>query len=546
MLPAVFVFLFLDDYLHPLLEEGKELQGGLIYYSMLGLVFMLLMFLFARWQYQSTYTTVYDESANRRISLAEKLRRLPLSFFGAKNLSDLTLTIMDDSTDLEHTFSHAVPQLFASVISLLLIICALFFYNWQLSLALLWVVPAAAAVILLAKKFLHKENKKHYLQKRDVSEHIQEGIDSFQEIKAYNKQEEFLAQFDAKLNIYENGLTRGELLAGSLVNSAQGLLKLGLATVIITGAVLLAAGQLSLFVFLLFLVVASRIYEPMNEVFSNLAALFYLDIRINRMKEMQTMPTQTGGKDFEPKGFGLEFREVCFSYEEGRDVLNSVSFTARQGEVTALVGPSGSGKSTLTRLAARFWDVDSGKVLLGGQDISKIDPELLLQNYSVVFQDVVLFNASVMDNIRIGKKDATDDEVLKVAQLAQCESFVNKLPAGYDTMIGENGLKLSGGERQRLSIARALLKDAPIVLLDEATASLDVENESKIQAALSELIRNKTVLIIAHRMRTVVNADKIVALEQGCVVECGSPDVLIAQNGLFAHMLQRQLSVCYK
>ncbi len=542
MLPAVFVFLFLEDYLRPVFSPSTSVAHGILYYSILGIVFMIIMYIFAVLQYRSTYTTVYDESANRRISLAEKLRKLPLAFFGEKNLSDLTATIMDDCTDLEHTFSHAVPQLFASLISLCLIAIGMAFYNWQLTLSLFWVVPLAMAIILLSKRGIFKSNETNYQKKRAVTEHIQEGLDTIQEIKSYNQEEDYLKKLDTKINTYEKILTRNELTLGILVNGSQSILKLGLASVIIVGANLLAAGKVDLFTYLIFMVIGSRIYNPINEVMNNLAALFYLDVRINRMNEMEALPIQQGTTEFKPKGFDIEFREVDFSYEQGKQILNKVSFTAKQGEKTALVGPSGSGKSTAAKLAARFWDIQAGEITLGGQDISRIDPETLLKNYSVVFQDVVLFNASIMDNIRIGKRDASDEEVKRVAKLAQCDEFINKMPKGYQTVIGENGETLSGGERQRISIARALLKDAPIVLLDEATASLDVENETKIQAGISELVRNKTVLIIAHRMRTVANADKIVVLKDGQVAETGSPEELKKQNGIFAKMIERQVA----
>lgn len=540
MLPAVFMFFFLEDYLRPILHPGASPLHGLLYYSLLGIGFMLLMYICAVLQYRSTYTTVYEESANRRISLAEKLRILPLAFFGEKNLSDLTATIMDDCTDLEHTFSHAVPQLFASIISIALIAVGMAFYNWQLTLALFWVVPIALAVILLAKRNMHKGNETNYLNKRAVSEQIQEGLETIQEIKSYNREEDYLDKLDEKIGTYEKVLTRNELTTGIFVNGSQSILKLGLASVIIVGAHLLAEGTLDLFTYLIFMVIGSRIYAPIHEVLNNLAALFYLDVRISRMNEMEALPVQQGTADFHPDGFDIEFRHVDFSYETGKQVLQNVSFTARQGEITALVGPSGSGKSTAAKLAARFWDIQSGRILLGGQDISLVEPEALLKNFSIVFQDVVLFNASIMDNIRIGRREATDEEVMHVARLAHCDEFIGRMPQGYQTVIGENGETLSGGERQRISIARALLKDAPIVLLDEATASLDVENETRIQAGISELVRNKTVLIIAHRMRTIVNADKIVVLESGEVAEAGAPADLQRRNGVFARMVARQ------
>ncbi len=543
MLQAVFIFIFFKEYLLPFINNTEPSGRGVDYFALLALGFMVVTWVVAVFQYRSTYTIVYDESATRRISLAEKLRKLPLAFFGEKNLSDLTSTIMADNTDLEHTFSHAVPQLFASIASIGLVAVGLFIYDWRLGLSLFWVVPVAASVLLLSKKMQRRNNELVYRQKRDVTAYIQEGIDTVQEIKAYSNSDKYLSELDLKLKDYESMLTRGELITGGLVNSAQGVLKLGIVSVIVTGAHLFATGGTDLFTWLMFLIVASRVFDPVNDVFNNLAALFYLDIRIHRMNEIEAMKIQEGGSDFDPENFDIEFDSVNFSYEVDKPVLNNVSFTAKQGEITALVGPSGGGKTTAVKLAARFWDVNSGKITLGGRDIEEIDPETLLQHYSVVFQDVVLFNASIMENIRIGRRGASDEEVLRVAELAQCDDFVSAMTDGYETVIGENGETLSGGERQRISIARALLKDAPIVLLDEATASLDVENETKIQAGISELVRNKTVLIIAHRMRTVANADKIVVLEDGCVAESGSPYELKLSGGIFAGMVNRQMQV---
>ena len=540
MLPFVFVFLFLDDYLRPALNPGAQAEKDIVYYVVLGLSFILVTYLIGVRQYNSTYTSVYDESAARRVSLAEKLRKLPMAFFGEKNLSDLTSTIMDDCTDLEHTFSHSVPQLYAALISIGLVAVAMFFWNWQLALALFWVVPVALLMVLMSKKTMSRRNRENYLKKRAVSEKIQEGLENIQEIKACNREPEYLNGLYDKIDTYERDQTRGELLLGVLVNGAQSVLKLGLASVIIVGAAMLSRGSLDLFTWLVILVLGSRIYSPIDEVLNNLAALFYLDVRIDRMKEMEAMPSQGGSRDFSPEDFDIEFRNVSFAYEEGKQVLENVSFTARQGETTAIVGPSGSGKSTAVKLAARFWDINGGVITLGGRDISKIDPETLLKYYSVVFQDVVLFNASVMENIRIGRRSASDEEVLRAARLAQCDEFVSKMPDGYRTVIGENGDTLSGGERQRISIARAMLKNAPIVLLDEATASLDVENETKIQAGLSELVKDKTVLVIAHRMRTIADTDKVVVIEDGHVTECGSPEELRKAGGWFARMSERQ------
>ncbi len=503
---------------------------------------MLGTWLLAVLQYRSTYTTIYDESANRRVALAEKLRRLPLAFFGTRNLSDLTATIMSDNTEMEHTFSHAVPQLVASVLSIVLIAMGLFIFEWRLALALFWVVPLAAACLLLSKTWQRRNNRRIYDRKRAVTDSIQEGLENVQEIKSFRLEERFMADMGQQLDDYEKHLIRTELTTGVLVNGAQSLLKLGLAGVILLGAHLVSRGEVELFTYLVYLLVASRVYEPVNDVFNNLAALYHLDIRIDRLREIQELATQTGAKEFTPEHHDIEFRDVSFAYDADKPVLTGVSFTAREGRITALVGPSGCGKTTTALLAARFWDPGQGEVWLGGRNLRGIDPEILLRHFSVVFQDVVLFNASIMENIRIGRRGADDEEVRRVARLARCDEFIARLPAGFDTVIGENGETLSGGERQRISIARALLKDAPIVLLDEATASLDVENETRIQDALSELTRGKTVLVIAHRMRTIAHAHKVVVLDGGRVVEEGSPADLRARQGLFAKMMERQMT----
>lgn len=535
MLPPTYLFLFLMEYL----EVGTD-QHTLWFYILLAVVLMGMMFFIARWQYDSTYTTIYNESAQRRISLAEKLRRLPLAFFGERNLSDLTSTIMEDCTSLEQIFSHAVPQLFASVLSMFIIAVSLFFYDWRLAVALFWVVPMALATLLLARHQLDKAFVHLYHVKRGVTEQVQEGLECVQEIKSYCGEKAYNQSFDKRLKDYEKELVNHELVAGVFVNLSAMILKLGMPTVIITGAWLLQRGEVSIFIYLAFLLVSAMVYNPIQDVCNNLAILAFLDVRINRMKEMEAMPEQKGNKDVAMDNYDIEFRNVSFAYETEKQVLHNVSFTAKQGEVTALVGPSGGGKSTTAKLAARFWDIDGGKILLGGNDIAHIDPETLLRNYAVVFQDVLLFNASVADNIRIGKRDATDEEVRRVAQLAQCDDFISRMPQSYDTVIGENGETLSGGERQRISIARALLKDAPVILLDEATASLDAENETKIQAGISELIQGKTVIIIAHRMRTVRNADHIVVLGGGTVIEQGAPEDLMAKGGEFARMVKLQ------
>ncbi|HIH95612.1 TPA: ABC transporter ATP-binding protein [Methanosarcina acetivorans] len=538
--PVILSFYFLDEHISSLINSSTSQKSSFLYYVILSAVSFLIMFVIATFQYDSAYTKIYEESAQRRISLAETLRKLPLAFFGKKDIADLSSTIMEDVTQIETLFSHTVPQLYAAGLTLLIMGMMMFFYNWELSLAVFWVVPVAALVFYLSRKFQNSTQVRIYNIKRDISDNIQEGLDSVHEVKSYNREEAFSKALNAKLDNYEKFLIKTELLIGAFINLSYAVLKLGLPSVILVGAYLLSTGTINIFTYIVFLVITARIYNPITDALNNFAALIYLNVRINRMKEMDGMPRQEGRTEFHPKNYDIEFKNVDFSYQDGVQTLQNVNFTAKQGEVTALVGPSGGGKSTVAKLSARFWDIDKGVITMGGEDISRVDPETLLNNFSIVFQDVTLFNSSVMDNIRLGKEDAPDEEVMKAAQLAQCDEFVKKLPQGYDTLIGENGEKLSGGERQRISIARAILKDAPIILLDEATASLDAENESKIQRALSELIKNKTVLIIAHRMRTVSGADKIVVIKDGVIAETGTPFELKENQGIFSSMLKAQ------
>ena len=539
ILPITFIFLFLSDYLRPLLGMGEPTYSWTLYAG-LAIAFSVILYILSGLQYKSTFEAVYNESANRRIRVAEKLRRLPLAFFGQHDLSDLTSTVMADNTELEHTFSHAVPQLFAAVISVLLIALGLFFYDWRLALSIFWVVPLALVVILFARRLVAQRFIENYQLKRRVTEDIQQGIENIREIKAYNGEEAYLRDLDLSLIALEKEMVRDELTGSVLINTSIALLKLGLVSVIIMGITLLEAGKVDLMTYLIFLVFGAGVYAPVEEVFNYSILLSYLDVRIKRMREIEEMPTQTGKTDYTLRSYDITFSHVDFSYEEGKQVLRDISFTAKQGEITALVGPSGGGKSTIAKLAARFWDIDNGLITLGGEDISKIDPEALLSHFAIVFQDVVLFNTSVLENIRIGRQSATDEEVREAARLARCEDFITRLPDGYETVIGENGQKLSGGERQRISIARALLKNAPVILLDEATASLDVENETLMQEGISELVKDKTVLIIAHRMRTIRRANQVVVLRDGAVSECGTPDDLLARHGDFASLVERQ------
>ncbi len=541
ILPVVIAMAFLEDYTG-VLFSGKEPIRNMQFYIIFALGSFFFMYIIARIDYSKTYTKIYHESANARIKLAETLRQLPMAFFGKKDIADLSATIMDDATQIEQMFSHAVPQIFASFISMAMMITMMFFYNWQMSLAIFWVVPIGALVFIFSKGTMSRSHQVIYDKKRIISDHIQESMDMVQEIKSHNQEEKFLENLNSELDLYERELIKGELWGGALINLSHFMLKLGLPSVIFAGAFLLAEGAISIFTYLVFLIIVGRIYDPIMETMNNFAMLMYINIRIKRLKEMNAMPRQTGKGEFNPKNFDIQFEDVNFSYQEGMSTIEGVSFMAKQGEVTALIGPSGGGKSTCAKLAARFWDIDSGTITLGGEDISEIEPETLLKNFSIVFQDVSLFNSTIMENIRLGKRNASDDEVREAARLAQCEEFINRLPEGYDSLIGENGEKLSGGERQRISIARALLKDAPVILLDEATASLDAENESKIQQAISELIKDKTVLIIAHRMRTVMAADKIIAIKEGKIAETGTPAELKERGGIFAKMLEQQAS----
>lgn len=501
---------------------------------------LALLFVLHWFQYASLYLATYRESANRRVSLAETLRRLPLSFFGQRDLSDLTSTMIADCSALDQMFSHYVPQLFASVLSTTVIGICMFCFDWRMALAVLWVMPVALLLTVGSKKIQDAFGRQNILAKRAVSEHIQEGLETVRDIKACGRQAAYLDTLRQKLAAMEHSAIRSELATGVFVCSAQAFLRLGLATTVLVGASLLLNGELSLLYYLGFLFAAARLYDPLGIVLQNISALFSTKLKIERMRAILEAPVQQGREDFTPEGYDIVFEHVGFAYQEGAGVLEDVSFTAKQGEVTALIGPSGGGKSTACKLAARFWDVASGCITLGGVDVATVDPETLLSHYAMVFQDVVLFRDTVMENIRLGRRGASDEEVIRAAVAAQCDGFIRRLPEGYDTIIGENGATLSGGERQRISIARALLKDAPVVLLDEATASLDVENESAVQQALSELLRGKTVLVIAHRMRTVANADHLVVLEGGRVVQQGTPAALYAEGGPYRRMVDLQ------
>lgn len=494
-------------------------------------------------QYNCDYLNTYKESAVRRITLAERMRKLPLSYFGKKDLSDLTTRIMRDCATIESSFSHFYPEFTSSLISTVIIAAALIAYNWRMGLAAVWVLPVSLLIVALSDKAQNRFNKRKLQADLATSDGIQEYLECMRDLRACDASDRYLEGLGGKIDVAEKRHIAAELGVAVFVVSAQLLLKFGIATTALAGGILLARGQLDALTFFMYLMVVSRIYDPMCTSLQNLAAIISCRVNIGRMKEIYDTPLQEGSKEFSPDGYDIVFDNVRFSYNDGEQVLDGVSFTADQGKITALIGPSGGGKSTVAKLAARFWDVQGGKITVGGKDISRVDPETLLGSYSIVFQDVTLFNNTVKENIRIGKKGATDEEVFAAAEAAQCTEFIRKLPRGWDTDIGENGSKLSGGERQRISIARALLKDAPIVLLDEATASLDVENETHLQRALSRLIKDKTVIVIAHRMRTVAGADKLVVLEDGRVAEQGSPRELEGKpDGVYARMKKLQMN----
>lgn len=540
MFPPIIGFVFLFQYLGSLEGIPASVELTLVDYIVIILVMLLVMFFVARWDYVRLYDNVYNESANSRIDIANRLKKLPLSYFGKRDVSDLSATMMSDLNLYEQIFSHSVPHIYATSISTVIISVMILDYNWQLGLAALWVIPVSLLLFSLSKRKQRNDVNAYVKTSRDVLDDLQEQIDQIQEIKSYNLEERTLNEFYHKMDGNTRNKVKMELSAGIATALAGMLMKLGIVSVAIVGANMLIAGQINILVYIAYLILTASIYVPIEGILSFMAMIVTLDSVVARIKEIKTMPIQEGKQEMNPRDYSIDFKDVVFGYEN-YTVINGVSFTAKQGEVTALIGASGSGKTTLTKLAARFWDIQQGKILLGGEDISQIDPETLLKNYAIVFQDVVLFNASIKDNIRIGKKGATDEEVTRVAKIARCDEFIDRMPDGIDTVIGENGERLSGGERQRISIARALLKDAPIILMDEATASLDVENESLIQEALSELIKEKTVIVIAHRMRTIRGANKIVLLHQGKIEAMGTDAELQVQSATYRKMLEKSI-----
>ncbi len=524
------------------LLENNLNKDRIPFYAIASVAILILVFLTNFIQYNATFLTTYRESGVRRTTIAERLRKLPLSYFGKKNIADLTTNIMGDCAMIETASSHWIPELIGAVISVSLVGVSMFiFFDWRMVLASFWVIPVAFIIVITCSNAEKRAVRKNQAVKLEMADGIQECLESVRDLRANNAQNRYMEELEGKIRKVEKFALFTELKMAVYVNSAAIILKLGIGTTAVVGGILFAKGEIDLLTFFMFLMLVSRLYAPMEISLQNFAAIIATGIQCERLDEVLSHEIQTGFEMMETQGYDIVFDHVGFKYADDTDVLKDVSFTAKQGQVTALIGPSGGGKTTISRLAARFWDVNSGKITLGGEDISKIDPETLLTNYSIVFQDVTLFNNTVMENIRIGKSGATDEEVMEAARLANCDEFVELLPDKYNTNIGENGSELSGGERQRISIARAFLKDAPVILLDEATASLDAENETVIQEALSRLIKNKTVLIIAHRMRTIAKADHIVVLKDGVVAEKGSPEFLSGFDSIYSRMTKQQL-----
>lgn len=533
------LYLMMSDFMHVLIDGGQP--GNVMFPLVMVVLFLILSYITHYEQYQTTYGLVYNEVSATRIHLAERLRKLPLGYFGKRDLADLTETLMGDVNRMEHVWSHVLGYLYGAYISTAIVAVCLLVVDWRLAVACLWGVPVAFGLLFGTRKMTERSSRETKEAAIVVSDGIQEALENVREIRSANQEERYLSRLYEKIDRHEKVMTKGELSTGIFINAASVIMRLGVATTILTGASLILRGEIDFMLFFMFLLVITRVYAPFDQSLALIAEMFVSQVSADRINEIYETPVATGTDVFQPEGHDIVFDHISFSYDE-KEVLHDVSFVAKEGCVTALVGPSGSGKSTCARLAARLWDVSEGKILVGGVDISTVDPEVLMRDYSMVFQDVMLFDDTVMENIRLGKRGASDEEVLAAAKAANCDVFVNKLPQGYNTPIGENGTRLSGGERQRISIARALLKDAPIILLDEATASLDVENETKIQEALSHLLKGKTVLVIAHRMRTIAGADHIVVLENGTVKEQGTPDELMHTGGMYQRMsaLQRE------
>lgn len=536
---AVLIYFYFEDTLTPTLEDKAPVFRYTLY-IVYTVVLLVLNFIFNYIQYNALYLVVYQESESQRISLAERIRRLPLSYFAHKDLTDISSTMMNDVSMMEQTLSHFIPQLISSAITTTFISVGLIAYNWQLGLAVVWVIPVAFAVCYCTKRQQHKAHTNSMRMTLETADKTQEYLENVRDIKSNTREQSHLNVLKELYAKQEKTLMRGELGVGIYVTIAQMILKLGIISTAFVGLYLLAAGEISLLIFILYML-ATRLYDPAANALINIAATFASLLSVKRIADIEETPIQSGNEAFNADHYNIEFKHVKFAYRANEWVLNDVTFTAEQGKVTALVGESGGGKSTAIKLAARFWDIQEGEIMLGNCDISKVEPEVLLKNFSIVFQDILLFNNTIMENIRIGKQGASDEQVIAVAKAANCHDFITALPDGYNTMLGENGTRISGGERQRLSIARALLKDAPIILLDEATSALDVHNETLLQQAISKLTQNKTVIVVAHRMRTIAAADKIILLDQGKIAEQGTHQELMAKpNSKYTRMVELQ------
>ena len=533
--PYMIIMQVMQTLIEPL-RTGEPLNVGMLWIlTGCGVVAAAVYGFIYSVEYNSTYTSAYKESTMIRIEVAEHMRKLPLSFFNRKDLSELTTNIMGDCATVEQMISHAVPQILSNVISLLFVGVMLAIYDWRMTLALFVVLPVSLGIILLSRKLQQRFGERHVQAKLQVSKQIQEYLDGIKVVKAFGLSGEKSKALNQALRQMMKEAMTFEGISGTFVTLASMILQVGVGIVILVGVNLMTAGSLGFVAFLTFAMISTRIYAPILAILTMFAELTYFMVSSKRMQILRQEPVMDGRTDVALKNCNVEFNNVRFAYNK-TDVIKNMSFTMPQNQVTALVGPSGSGKSTISRLIARFWDVDAGEIRIGGENIRSIEPEALMKYMSFVFQDVVLFNDTVMNNIRIGREGATDEEVRAAARIARCDEFIEKMEDGYLSMVGENGCTLSGGERQRISIARAILKDAPIVLLDEATASLDPENEVLIQEAISALIRNKTVIIIAHRLRTVAGAGQILVLEDGQLVEQGTHEVLMSKKGLYAKL----------